>query len=185
GAAKTSTGRLLRGLVDPYKGGLRSEPREARDLMIAANNGWLVAYDNLSYLPQWLSDALCRLATGGGFGTRTLYTDEDETIFDATRPSLVTSISDVITAGDLLDRSVFLALEEIDAKDRKTDRELAAAYERVRPRVLAGLLDAVSGGLRLLPTVRPETLPRMADFGLFAEAVGRGLGWEDGAFLNA
>ena len=39
--------------------------------MIAANNGWVVALDNISYLPPWLSDALCRLSTGGGFATRT------------------------------------------------------------------------------------------------------------------
>ena len=33
----------------------------------------------------WLSDALCRLATGGGFATRELYSNEDEVIFDALR----------------------------------------------------------------------------------------------------
>jgi len=33
----------------------------------------------------WLSDTLCRLTTGGGFATRRLYTDQDETLFDAAR----------------------------------------------------------------------------------------------------
>ena len=32
-------------------------------VMIAANNSYLLAFDNLSGLPHWLSDALCRLAT--------------------------------------------------------------------------------------------------------------------------
>ena len=31
--------------------------------MIAANNGALVVLDNLSNLPEWLSDAICILAT--------------------------------------------------------------------------------------------------------------------------
>src|SRR5262249_44085160 len=70
GTAKTTLGRLMRRLLDPSVTMLRSDPRDARDLMIAAHNGWLVGYDNLSDLPGWLSDALCRLATGGGFGTR-------------------------------------------------------------------------------------------------------------------
>jgi len=30
--------------------------------MIAANNGYLLAFDNVSGFPVWLSDALCRLA---------------------------------------------------------------------------------------------------------------------------
>ena len=43
---------------------LRSTPRQEHDLMIAARNSWVLAFDNLSRLPAWLSDALCRLATG-------------------------------------------------------------------------------------------------------------------------
>src|SRR5436305_515316 len=82
-------GRLLRSLVDPSVTPLRSEPREVRDLMIAATSGWVVALDNLSRLPQWLSDSLCRLSTGGGFATRELYTDSDEVLFDAQRPALL------------------------------------------------------------------------------------------------
>jgi len=36
-------------------------------------------------LPAWISDTLCRLATGGGFAVRQLYTDQDEVLFDAGR----------------------------------------------------------------------------------------------------
>jgi len=35
--------------------------------MIAALNSHVIAYDNLSVIPDWLSDALCVLSTGGGF----------------------------------------------------------------------------------------------------------------------
>ena len=68
GSAKSSLVRVLRALVDANTAALRTTPRDERDLMIAANNGWLIALDNLSHLPDWLSDALCRLATGSGFG---------------------------------------------------------------------------------------------------------------------
>lgn len=83
GSGKSTTGRLLRELVDPNAAPLRAEPNDCRDLMIAANNSWCLAYDNLSHVPSWLSDALCRLSTGGGFATRELYTDQDEVIFDS------------------------------------------------------------------------------------------------------
>jgi hypothetical protein len=70
GSAKSTTARILRALVDPNKAALRSVRRDERELMIAATNGWLVALDNLSNIRSWLSDALCRLSTGGGFATR-------------------------------------------------------------------------------------------------------------------
>jgi putative DNA primase/helicase len=51
---------------------LRALPRSERDLAIATGNAWVLAFDNLSGIRDWLSDALCRLATGGGFATRQL-----------------------------------------------------------------------------------------------------------------
>jgi hypothetical protein len=54
GSAKSTTARLLRKLIDPSSALLRTPPREERDLLIAANNSWVVAYDNLSGVPQWL-----------------------------------------------------------------------------------------------------------------------------------
>jgi hypothetical protein len=64
GSAKTVLTKVLRVLIDPNAAPTRALPREERDLMIAANNGHVLAYDNLSGLPSWLSDALCRLASG-------------------------------------------------------------------------------------------------------------------------
>jgi DNA polymerase I-like protein with 3'-5' exonuclease and polymerase domains len=185
GTAKTTLGRFLRRLVDPSVTMLRSEPRDCRDLMIAASGGWVIAYDNLSFLPQWLSDAVCRLATGGGFATRQLYTDDEEVVFDAMRPVMLTSITDVVTSSDLLDRALFLTLQQIDDDHRLTEEELEGRFCRAWPRILGALLDAVSAGLRCLPSTKLDRLPRMADFALWVEAVGCGTGWHPGAFLQS
>jgi DNA polymerase-1 len=185
GSCKTTLGRLLQQLVDPSAAELRGEPREPRDLMIAATNAWLVAYDNLSHLPQWLSDALCRLATGGGFSARQLYTDDEEAIFVAQRPALLTSIADVVTSADLLDRAVCIQLEPVPDDRRRTEQALLEEFGRARPRLLGALLDAASAGLRNLPATRLARLPRMADFALWAEASLRGAGFRPGDFLAA
>jgi DNA polymerase I-like protein with 3'-5' exonuclease and polymerase domains len=185
GTAKSTLGRTVQRVTDPNAGDLRSEPKEVRDLAIAANTAWVIAYDNLSHLPQWLSDALCRLATGGGFGTRQLYTDDEEILFNAKRPVLLTSITDVVTAGDLLDRSASLQLEQIPEDKRKTEAEFDAAFEAARPRILGALLDAVSAGLRTLLKVKLAKLQRMADFQLWAEACLQGAGFKAGAFSAA
>jgi hypothetical protein len=83
-------------------------PREERDLFIAASNGDLLAFDNLSDIPARTSDALCRLASGGSIAIRQLYTDADEMLFQAACPAILNGIEDVITRPDLADRAIFL-----------------------------------------------------------------------------
>src|SRR5262245_64157838 len=95
GSAKTVLSKLLKALIDPNSAPLRSLSREERELMIAANNGYLLAFDNLSGLPVWLSDALCRLASGGSFAVRQLYSDDEEVLFEAARPILLNGIEEV------------------------------------------------------------------------------------------
>jgi len=80
GSAKMVLSKLLRALVDPNVAPVRALPREERELMIAATNGHVLAFDNLSGLSPWLSDALCRLASGCSFAVRRLYTDDEEVL---------------------------------------------------------------------------------------------------------
>jgi hypothetical protein len=185
GSGKSTIGRLLRELVDPNAAPLRAEPNDGRDLMIAANNSWYLAYDNLSHVPPWLSDALCRLSTGGGFATRELYTDQDEVIFDSQRPLLLTSIEEVATRSDLLDRCLIVWLPAIPEDRRRSEAELFEAFRRVRPQILGALLNAVAMALCRLPSIKLPGLPRMADFALWATAAETAFGWPDGTFMAA
>jgi hypothetical protein len=185
GSGKSTTGRRIRDLVDPNSAPLRAEPGDERDLMITANNSWCLAYDNLSNVPQWLSDALCRLSTGGGFATRELYTDSDEIIFDSQRPVMLTSIEDVATRSDLLDRCLIVWLPTIPKERRRPEDEMLAAFEKARPRILGAILDAVSGALRNLGSTRLDGYPRMADFARWVTAAEAALGWPKGTFMAA
>ena len=159
GSAKTVLSKLLKGLIDPNAAPVRSLSREERELMIAANNGHLLAFDNLSGLPHWLSDALCRLATGGNFAVRQLYTDDEEVLFQATRPILLNGIEDVISRPDLGDRAIFITLPAIAETDRRPEAELWREFEIARPLILGALLDGVVHGLRKINHVQLEALP--------------------------
>jgi hypothetical protein len=185
GSAKSTAERLIRSLVDPSTAPLRTTPRNERDLVIAATNSWCVAFDNISTLQPWLSDAMCRLSTGGGFSARELYTDSEEALFDATRPLILNGIADVATRPDLLDRALPVTLPPISEAERRPEAELWQEFEEVRPRILAALLDAVSGALSTVGSVRLEGMPRMADFAMWATAAEKALGWEPGAFMDA
>jgi hypothetical protein len=185
GSAKSTVARVHRSLIDPSAAMLRAEPREVRDLMIAAQSSWCVTLDNVSRIPDWLSDALCRLATGGGFATRELYTDDGEMIFDAMRPVVLTGIEDFVTKGDLRDRTVVIDLEPITEKGRLAEKKLWADFESCRPQLLGTLFNALAGVLAIEPEVEMVRLPRMADFAIHGVALGKVLEWPEGAFFEA
>jgi len=185
GSAKSTLARVLRAVVDPNTAALRSEPREVRDLMIAATNGWVIALDNLSHLSVGLSDALCRLATGGGFATRVLYTDAEEVLFDAMRPTILNGIEEFATRGDLADRALILQLPSIPDEGRRPEDQFWQDFAAALPAILGGLLDAVSAALRNRPGVRLPRVQRMADFAYWVVAAEPALGWRPGSFLAA
>lgn len=186
GSAKTSATRYLRAIVDPGTPPVRRAPKDADDFMIAASNSWILALDNLSSIPDWLSDLLATLATGAGSGTRTKYTDAGETIFDAKRPAIFNGITDLATRGDLQERTVRIELQPLPTGkgQRKTETAMNTEYAKAQPRILGALLEAVSCALRRLPVVSCDALPRMADFAQWVTAAEPALGWEDGTFLR-
>jgi hypothetical protein len=184
GSAKTVLSKLLKALIDPNAAPVRALSREERELMIAANNGYLLAFDNVSGLPIWLSDALCRLASGGSFAVRQLYTDDEEVLFQSARPILLNGIEDAISRSDLADRAMFLTLTPIGEKQRRSEAELWHDFEIARPRILGAMFDAVAVGLRELPRVRLQRLPRMADFSKWATACETAF-WPAGTFARA
>lgn len=185
GSAKSTTSRNLRAIIDPNSAPLRSAPRNEHDLMITAKKSQVLALDNLSTVPVWLSDALCRLATGGGFAVRTLYQNDEETIFEAQRPCLLNGIEEVATRPDLADRCLILNLPRIDGAQRRSEAELNAKFKQAKPRILGALLGAVAEGISRLPQISLPSLPRMADFAVWVVATEPALGLEPGAFLAA
>jgi hypothetical protein len=140
----------------------------------------------LSHLPEELADAACRLATGGGFGGRELYSDHDEAIFDATRPMVFNAIPDLGAARpDFLDRAVIVEFLDMKPEMRRDEAQFWREFEQLRPRILGALLDAAAAGLRNLPNVRLDQPPRMADFALWVNACEESLGMKPGEALAA
>ena len=164
GSAKSTTAKILRSLVDPAKPAVRAMPREERDLMIAANNNWIQNFDNISAMPAWLMDAQCRISTGGGFATRELHSDNEETLFDAKRPQILNGIDDIATQADFMDRCIVVTLPVIPDQSRILEEDLWKEFDDLRPRILGALLNAVSMAVKFAPTIQLPAYPRMADF---------------------
>jgi len=176
GSGKSTVARRIRALVDPNRSPLRSEPREIRDIAAGVTSNYLCAFDNISRLPDWLSDVFCRLATGGGFAGRRLYTDDEEHVVDAIRPVLITAIENVVFRGDLADRTITVNLHLIDETTRQTETALNEQFEADRPAIFGALLEALSAALLYLPKVDQSDLGRMADFETIGRAASAALG---------
>lgn len=185
GTAKSTTARVLRSLVDPSTSPARSAPREDRDLMIASHNSWVLNYDNLSALQNWLSDAFCRLATGGGLSTRQLFTDLDEVIFNATRPIILNGIDDLAGREDLADRALIVMMSPISEDRRRSEADLEKRFSATAPRIFGGLLDVLCESIPKVGSAPITQLPRMADFVQRVANAETKLGWSTGSFVEA
>jgi hypothetical protein len=182
-SGKSTLARILRLLIDPQACPVLALPKSTHDLMATALNGWLLVYENISSIADWLSDAVCQLAFGGGFASRTLFTNDERSVIYAQRPVILVGIDDFVVRGDLRDRSVFMHLPTIPQTKRRTERSFWPAFRADYPQIMGSILDAIVGGLRLLPSVELKALPRMADYAEWGEATCRGLGWGAGTFL--
>ncbi|MEF9884373.1 hypothetical protein [Streptomyces sp. P9-A4] len=89
----------------------------------------------------------------------------------------MTTIDAGALAGDLAERLLMLDLQLIEPERRRTEEELATAFEAVRPAVLGALFDLLASVLAALPNVRLDSLPRMADFARVLAAVDQVMEW--------
>jgi hypothetical protein len=173
GSAKSTLTKIVRQVIDPAaKAAARYLQRDVAELALAAEHNALLAYDNVSSLPQWLSDALASLATGAGMGVRRLYTQDEEVIYGDARPIAFNGIPDFAESPDLLDRCVKVTLAPIPAERRKTDEEVCAAFDKALPGVLGDLLNMVSRGLANPDVPCPDGLPRIASTAKWVAACG-------------
>ena len=102
--------------------------------------------------------------------TRALWTDTDEATFTGARPIMVEGISAFVTEPDLVSRSIIIALPPLT--NRRTERELYAAFDKCKGGIFGALCDMLSAGLRRMQETPISDLPRMADFSVWGAACG-------------
>lgn len=185
GAGKSILARVLRDLTDPNASPLRAAPEKDRDLFVAAFNSWVLGLDNLSSIPEWLSDALCRIATGGGLSVRTLHSDKEETFFFLSRPIILNGIPSLTGRADLADRAITIFLRAIPEASRRTEAEFWREFNAAKPSIIGALLDALSAALENLTNVTLEKVPRLADFAYWVTAAESSFGWDRGSCVEA
>lgn len=185
GAGKSTLLRIIRTLVDPAVEPLLTLRSDERELAIQLDHNYAAFFDNISGVSQWQSDFLCRAATGAGFTTRALYTDEEERIFRLKRAVGITGINLVAGGTDLQDRFLSIELERIDKKERREEREILTEFERLRPYLFGAMLNALAEAMQIKPQMKFSELPRMADFAAWGAAVAEAIGIDSKDFMAA
>jgi len=186
GAAKSTSTRMTRSIVDPASNDILFMQTAVRELAITLQNNYMPAFDNLTSISEKISDLLCVAATGGGYSTRKMYSDDEETILSFKRCIILNGINVVASKADLLDRCILLELARIDESERKAEQEVWQEFNDDKPAILSGIFTVLSKALQIRPTVKLAGLQRMGDFSIWgyaiAEAIKPGLG---DSFLKA
>ena len=185
GSAKSTQMKILRKIIDPSVTEDVDCPRDPAELAQVLSHHWCVYFDNLSGLPDWLSDKLCKAVTGSAFAKRELYSDDDDVIRVFRRCIGINGINQVVTKPDLLERAILFELEKIADGERKPERQIMEQLARERPTIIGGIFDILSKAMTIHPTIKLATLPRMADFTLWGCAIAEALGQTKEEFLSA
>lgn len=177
GTGKSWSAAMVIGIADPSGAPKRTAPRDLKSWAVQAFNSWAICLDNISIVPDWLSDALCRAVTGDGIVDRALYTDDDVVVLEFRRVLALTTIDAGALAGDLAERLLTIELQLIPDHKRREEAELNQTYADAHPAILASLFDLLAQVLKVLPDVELSERPRMADFARVLAAVDHVTGW--------
>lgn len=185
GSGKSSLLRLLRRIIDPHALDMRVPPDDQRDLQAIVRNSFILAFDNVSFLSNKMSDSLCVISTGtGAQGGRALYTNAEESAVRVCRPVMLNGIPDVIERGDLVDRSIHIHLPRIDPSRRRDDYEFWQMFDAEHGKFLGALMNAVRSAIGRYPDVYLPEKPRMSAFAVWAVAAEKALGIENGLIIR-
>ena len=185
GSAKSTLSEFVRDVVDPNTAGLRRLPNKEENILLAARNSRVLAFDNLSGISNSISDILCTISTGGAFSTRKLYSDTEEILFYVCRPWILNGIDNITSRADLLDRMIIITLDRISPQDRRTKAEVKREFETNKPLIFGAVLDMISSAMRNYPKMKVEETTRMADFNRWVLAAEDHFGVPRGTFTLA
>jgi hypothetical protein len=173
GSAKSTNQSLILAISDPRlssEAGRNRLPRNDNDLVVMAKQNRVLSFDNVSAIPEWLSDAFCTLSTGGGMMRRRLYTDDDVISYSQKKPILINGIGDIVTRPDLLDRAIVIECPLLERY--RSEREMYAEFNEDLPYILGAVLELSEKAYFNIDGVKADESVRMADFLRWCVAAG-------------
>lgn len=171
---------VIRALVDNNSAGIQLLPSNVKDMAISARSQYVLIYDNVRSLTKRQSDDLCVMATGGSYGSRKLYTDQEEVMLPVHAPVVLNSIHNVVEEPDLASRILALHLRAMEAGSRREESELTQDLQKKMPVIFKGLLDLCAHALKAESTAEILFPERLMSFSRWLAALEPPLGLSKG-----
>jgi|GEM_PF-2704568 len=185
GSAKTTSSRIIRGLLDPSDPAENDFTPTKQNLSLVFYHNALPIFDNLSTISSTVSDMFCRAYSGTGFQSRKLYHDYALASFSYKRSFLFTAIKPPTAAADFNDRTVMIQLNRIAGSVQLGEEDLMNKFVLDAPSILGGMLDVLVEAKRIAPGLILHWKPRWADAFQHAAAVAEVLGYGANRYLEA
>jgi len=186
GGAKSTFQELIKMLVDPSTTQTFTFPRDSNEFIQQLSHNYIVYYDNVSVIQDWVSDLLCRAVTGSSFSKRALWTNDEDFYYNFKRNLGINGIDLAATKADLLDRSILMETDRIDKADRIKLEKIWKKFYEIKPQVLGFIFDILTKVSQYKEQHEeidfPGGLNRMADWEEYAEIISRCMGNTDGEF---
>lgn len=168
GSSKTYQDKFKKLLVDPSK--LPSveahDKQNKAEVIQQLSHHWLSVFDNMSEMPDWLSDLFCKVTTGQGFSKRVLYTDDEDFIYSYQHCVAINSVDYILKNSDIIDRAITFNFGIIPEEDKKSETDIMKTFDDIKPLVLGSIFDILSSSIKLYDEIKSNImkLPRMTDY---------------------
>jgi hypothetical protein len=186
-SAKTTLLKLIKMLIDPCSTHTLTCKSGNDELAQLFSHNYLPYFDNLSYIPDWMSDAFCRAVTGDSFTKRKLYTDNDDIFYTFMRCLGFSGVNLAATKSDLLDRGLIIELQRISTDKQRQIKHIWKEFQEMKPQLLGYIFDILANVLKKRQTshVDVKGLPRLADWAEVCELISRCMGYKENQFIEA
>lgn len=187
-SGKTWLIRHILMLLDPY---LRASDgdcnvvsltKSKRDTYVVCASRYAVAFDNVSEISDGISDALCETATGGSYGSRKLYEDDDPHTIKACAPIIIGSCVEQRPKQDFVSRSISIKLEKKEESKRLSDKYMEKRDPELSRKAFRAMLDLIVAGLNCEEDTLDGRYARMISYAQWGEAIEKSLGFDKDAF---
>lgn len=186
GSGKTSAARFIKYLLDPASDDAAGAPKSIEDFYVAAGDARVMVVDNLNRLGTDLSDAICRVASGGTVPKRALFSDATKHLAHVHAMIILTTIELWLASRpDIIERLVKLRLTR-PAK-RRSDAETARIAKQNAPYIIGALRAALQLVLANIDWKGDKAGDRLTTTRLVLTALDKALGkqYPEHKFLEA
>ena len=163
GSGKSVLTKMTRRIVDPSSLKADALPTKKDDLFVLLSNSYFLAFDNTEELSKEISDIFCAAITGTTMAKRKLYSTNELGVYEVHNTVILNGIDIMPSQSDLASRCLLLKLKHIDEQARKTESEIEELFVSSLPKILGAIFNTLSEAMKIIKTLSPIRLPRMAE----------------------